>query len=96
MIGFHSARYGTPAERHPEFSVDKAYEGLRKNATGHHASWVDKCSLDSFYHSHGWYPALPEDSRNATLVDGFEKRQAVAVTLDTAMMTMPYPAGQST
>jgi predicted alpha-1,2-mannosidase len=41
------------------------------------------CSLDSLYHELGWYPALPEDSvETVPMVHGFEKRQAVALTLE--------------
>ena len=41
------------------------------------------CALDSFYLENGWYPALPDGSMETEpMVDGFEKRQAVAVTLE--------------
>jgi predicted alpha-1,2-mannosidase len=88
MIGFHSAAlvWDTWQKGIRDFSVEKAYEGLRKNAMeGTMLPWRtgSLCSLDSFYHTHGWYPALPEDSaESVALVDGFEKRQAVAVTLE--------------
>ncbi len=88
MIGFHSAAlvWDTWQKGIRDFSIEKAYEGLRKNAMeGTMLPWRTgpMCSLDSFYHTHGWYPALPEDSaESVALVDGFEKRQAVAVTLE--------------
>jgi predicted alpha-1,2-mannosidase len=88
MIGFHSAAlvWDTWQKGIRDFSVEKAYEGLWKNAMeGTMLPWRTgpMCSLDSFYHTHGWYPALPEDSaETVALVDGFEKRQAVAVTLE--------------
>ena len=41
------------------------------------------CSLDSFYHKYGWYPAIPEDSKETvSMVDNFEKRQSVALSLE--------------
>ncbi len=88
MIGFHSAAlvWDTWQKGERNFSVEKAYEGLKKNAMeATMLPWRtgQMCSLDSFYHAHGWYPALPEDSAESVdLVDGFEKRQAVAVTLE--------------
>jgi len=88
MIGFHSAAlvWDVWQKGVRNFSVEMAYEGLRKNAMeATMLPWRTGpvCSLDSFYHNHGWYPALPADSaESVTLVDGFEKRQAVAVTLE--------------
>jgi predicted alpha-1,2-mannosidase len=88
MIGFHSASliWNTWLEGSRNFDVEKAYEGLRKNAMhGTMLPWRSgpMCSLDSFYIIHGWYPALPEDSvETVSMVHGFEKRQAVAVTLE--------------
>jgi predicted alpha-1,2-mannosidase len=88
MIGFHSAVlvWDTWQKGVTNFDIEKAYEGLKKNAM--HATMLPwrngpQCSLDSFYLSNGWYPALPEDStESVSRVDGFEKRQAVAVTLE--------------
>lgn len=88
MIGFHSAVlvWDTYQKGVTGFDVEKAYEGLRKNALrGTMLPWRTgpMCSLDSFYHEKGWYPALPEDSAETVPeVHGFEKRQAVAVTLE--------------
>lgn len=88
MIGFHSAAlvWDTYQKGETNFSVEKAYEGLKKNAMhGTMLPWRTgpMCSLDSFYLKNGWYPALPEDSTETLpMVDGFEKRQAVALTLE--------------
>ncbi len=88
MIGFHSAAlvWDSWQKGVRNFSIEKAYEGLRKNAMqGTMLPWRagKMCSLDSFYLQNGWYPALPEDSAETVkMVDGFEKRQAVAVTLE--------------
>jgi len=88
MIGFHSAAlvWDTYQKGVKNFDVEKAYEGLRKNATqATMLPWRSgsMCSLDSFYLKNGWYPALPEDSTETfSKVDGFEKRQAVALTLE--------------
>ncbi len=88
MIGFHSAAlvWDTYQKGVTNFDIEKAYEGLKKNAM--QATMLPwrigpQCSLDSFYLANGWYPALPEDStESVNMVDGFEKRQAVAVTLE--------------
>ena len=88
MIGFHSAAllWDTYSKGGTKFDVGKAYEGLRKNAmSGTMLPWRTgaMCSLDSFYIKHGWYPALPDGAEETEpMVDGFEKRQAVAVTLE--------------
>ncbi len=67
MIGFHSAAlvWDTYQKGVTDFDVEKAYEGLKKNAM--QATMLPwrigpQCSLDSFYLENGWYPALPEDS----------------------------------
>ncbi len=88
MVGFHSAAlvWDTYQKGVTNFDVAKAYEGLRKNATqATMLPWRNgpMCSLDSFYTKNGWYPALPEDSlETVSRVDGFEKRQAVTLTLE--------------
>jgi predicted alpha-1,2-mannosidase len=88
MIGFHSTAlvWDTYQKGERNFNVVKAYEGLRKNAMqGTMLPWKTgpQCSLDSFYIENGWYPALPEDSAETVPgVNSFEKRQAVAVTLE--------------
>ncbi len=88
MIGFHSAAliWDSYQKGVRDFDVDKAYEGLKKNAMeGTMLPWRagPMCSLDSFYHENGWFPALEENEpETISMVDGFEKRQAVALTLE--------------
>lgn len=88
MIGFHSAAliWDSYQKGIRDFDVEEAYEGLKKNAiSGTMLPWRTgpMCSLDSFYMENGWYPALPEGApETVSMVDGFEKRQAVAVTLE--------------
>jgi predicted alpha-1,2-mannosidase len=87
MNGFHSSimllddyRKGI---RH--FDVNKAYEGMVKNATeATKLPWRNgpKTVLDDFYYNKGYYPALkPDEKETVDLVDPIERRQAVAVTL---------------
>ncbi len=88
MIGFHSAALIWDAYQKGvrDFDVLKAYEGLKKNAMeGTMLPWRTgpMNSLDSFYHANGWYPALEEgEEETMPQVDSFEKRQAVALTLE--------------
>lgn len=88
MIGFHSAAlmWDTYQKGGTNFDVEKGYEGLKKNAmSGTMLPWRagPMCALDSFYIENGWYPALPDGAEETEpMVDGFEKRQAVAVTLE--------------
>jgi predicted alpha-1,2-mannosidase len=88
MIGFHSAAlvWDSWQKGIRNFDIAKAYEGLRKNAiSATMLPWRTgpMCELDSFYIEHGWYPALPEGAEETVkLVDGFEKRQSVSVTLE--------------
>lgn len=67
------------------FDVQKAYEGLRKNSLeATLLPWRNgpAVSLDSFYSEHGFYPALkPGEKETVPQVHDFERRQAVAVTL---------------
>ncbi len=87
MNGFHSSIAFLDAYnkglRH--FDVDKAYEGMRKNAVSATLlPWEngDKTVLDDFYYAHGYFPALhPGEKETVPQVNVFEKRQAVAVTL---------------
>lgn len=88
MIGFHAAAliWDTYQKGMKNFDVEKAYEGLKKNAT--QATMVpwrsgSMCALDSFYVQHGYFPAINENEKETEpTVDDFEKRQAVAVTLE--------------
>ncbi len=67
------------------FDAKKAYEGMRKNATqATMMPWQNgpKGALEDFYYANGYIPALhPGEKETNPLVHGFEKRQAVAVTL---------------
>jgi predicted alpha-1,2-mannosidase len=67
------------------FDIEKAYDGLRKNAMeATMLPWRNgpMCSLDTFYLGKGYYPALnPGEKETVALVHPFEKRQAVAITM---------------
>ena len=69
-----------------DFDVEKAYEGMKKNAL--EATMLPWCNgplteLDSVYQLRGFFPALkPGEKEWVKKVNGFEKRQAVAVTLE--------------
>jgi predicted alpha-1,2-mannosidase len=88
MIGFHSAALVWDAYQKGirNFDVEKAYEGLKKNAVqATMVPWRNgpMCSLDSFYVKNGYFPAIKEgEQETEPLVDSFEKRQSVAVTLE--------------
>ncbi|HTJ11778.1 MAG TPA: GH92 family glycosyl hydrolase [Dinghuibacter sp.] len=62
-----------------------AYEGMRKNATSATLlPWRNgpSTSLDSFFYTHGYMPALrPGETETVAAVNPGEHRQAVAVTL---------------
>ena len=69
-----------------DYDVEKAYEGIRKNLT--EATFIPwrqgtpKLEIDDFYHEYGYFPALqPGEKETIAMMDGFEKRQAVAVSL---------------
>jgi predicted alpha-1,2-mannosidase len=87
MNGFHSSIVFLDAYRKGlrNFDVEKAYAGIRKNATS--ATMLpwrngDKNELDDFYHANGYFPALRAGEKETnTTVHPFEKRQSVAVTL---------------
>ena len=87
MNGFHSTIVFLDAYRKgiKDFDVAAAYEGAKKNALeATMLPWRNgpKCSLDDFYYKNGYYPALhPGEKEKVSEVHGFEKRQAVAVTL---------------
>jgi len=87
MNGFHSSVVFLDAYRKGlrHFDVEKAYEGMRKNATDATLlPWRNgpKTALDDFYHEKGYFPALRRgEKETVTDVHPFEKRQAVAVTL---------------
>lgn len=87
MNGFHSTIMFLDDYRKGirGFDVEKAYEGIVKNANeATMLPWENgpKCTLDDFYHTKGYFPALPKgEKETVSLVHSFEKRQAVAVTL---------------
>jgi predicted alpha-1,2-mannosidase len=87
MNGFHSSVIFLDAYRKGLKNIDysKAYEGMKKNATdATMLPWRNgvKTSLDVFYQSNGYFPALPPGVKETVEeVNPFEKRQAVAVTL---------------
>ena len=69
-----------------DYDVKKAYEGIKKNMTeATFIPWrqgIPKLEIDDFYHENGFYPALhPGEKETIAMMDGFEKRQAVAVSL---------------
>jgi predicted alpha-1,2-mannosidase len=87
MNGHHSAAIIADAwlKGIRNFDIEKAYEGLRKNAMeATMLPWRNgpMCSLDTFYLEKGFYPALSiGEQETVPMVHSFEKRQAVAVTL---------------
>jgi predicted alpha-1,2-mannosidase len=87
MNGFHSTVMIADAwsKGIRNYDIKKAYDGMKKNALqATMLPWRNgpACSLDSFYYRQGYYPALkPGEKETIPLVDGFEKRQSVAVTL---------------
>ena len=87
MNGHHSAAIIADAyfKGIRDFDIEKAYEGLKKNAMeATMLPWRNgpMCSLDTFYLENGYYPALnPGEKETVARVHSFEKRQAVAITL---------------
>lgn len=89
MIGNHTASLFAEAMRKgvEGFDLEKAYEGIRKNALeGTMIPWRSGPAqeLDRFYARHGYFPALaPGQEEPYACVDhAWEKRQAVSVTLE--------------
>lgn len=89
MIGNHVASIAAEAIRKGvvDFDVEKLYEGLRKNALeGTLVPWRSGKAreIDDFYNEHGYFPALApgEDEKYDYIDHGWEKRQAVSVTLE--------------
>jgi predicted alpha-1,2-mannosidase len=87
MNGFHSSIVFLDAYRKGlrNFDIQMAYEGMRKNAVSATLlPWRngEKTTLDDFYQTNGYFPALPPGIKETVdQVHPFEKRQAVAVTL---------------
>jgi putative alpha-1,2-mannosidase len=90
MIGHHQAAIIVDAwfKGLKDIDIDVAYNGLRKNATqGTMIPWREgeATKLDGFYRQHGYSPALaPDEKETVPEVDDYERRQAVAVTLEHA------------
>lgn len=89
MIGNHVASFAAEAIRKGivGFDVAKLYEGLRRNALeGTMIPWRAGAARepDRFYAEHGYFPALApgEPEKYPYIDDGWEKRQAVSVTLE--------------
>jgi len=69
-----------------DYNVEKAYEGIKKNLTkGTFIPWrqgTPRRPIDDFYHEHGYFPSLKlGEAETEAQMDGFEKRQPVAVSL---------------
>lgn len=88
MTGYHSASLFLDAYRKglKHFDLQAAYEGVRKNLT--EGTWIPwrqgapKTELDGAMEQLGYMPGLrPGDGESVSLVDRFERRQSVAVTL---------------
>ncbi len=90
MIGHHQAALITDTyfKGFRNFDVKTAYEGLKKNAMeGTMIPWREGPAtvLDDHYRSHGYFPAVGSDEEETIPeVHSFERRQAVAVTLEHA------------
>lgn len=88
MTGNHAAAWMADAwfKGVRDFDLPKAYEGLKKNSLeATILPWRNgpATSLDSFYNTHGYMPALkPGEQESVKEVHDFERRQAVAVTLE--------------
>jgi len=90
MIGHHQAAIIADAwmKGVRGYDLQRAYKLLRKNAMeGTMIPWQEgpATELDKFYREKGWFPALaPGEPETVKQVSSFEKRQAVAVTLEHA------------
>ena len=90
MIGHHQAAIIADAwmKGVRGFDLPRAYKLLKKNAMeGTMIPWQEGpgTELDKFYRDKGWFPALdPGETETVKQVGPFEKRQAVAVTLEHA------------
>lgn len=88
MNGYHTVALFLDAKRKNigGFNLEKAYEGMKKTlAEATYLPWRQghkKVAFDHFYDKHGFYPALrPGEIETEPLVDVFEKRQSVAISL---------------
>lgn len=87
MIGHHVSAFILDAyeKGYRDFDVEKAYEGMRKNAT--EATMLPwrrgpLTSLDKVYFSQGFFPALAAGEQETVPEVTGERRQAVSVTLE--------------
>src|SRR5690606_28976920 len=90
MIGNHTAAiiYDIYTKGGRDFDVEKAYEAMKRFAleiTMIPWSVAPATELDEVYREKGFFPALrPGETEWIEEVDSFERRQAVAVTLEHA------------
>ena len=88
MIGNHTASFIADAfcKGITNIDIEKAYEAMKKNSTQFsHLPWCISpyTSLDEVYDEKGFFPALPRGEKEwVKEVHPFERRQAVAVTLE--------------
>ncbi|SOD12532.1 GH92 family glycosyl hydrolase [Pedobacter xixiisoli] len=87
MTGNHAAAWMADSwyKGVKNFNIKKSYEGLRKNSLeATLLPWRNgpATELDAFYVKNDYFPALrPDEKETVKEVESFEKRQAVAVTL---------------
>jgi predicted alpha-1,2-mannosidase len=90
MIGHHSTAFIADAymKGYRDFDVEKAYEGMRKNALeSTMLPWRrgPLTELDRIYQEKGFFPSLAKgEAESVSEVHPFERRQAVSVTLENA------------
>lgn len=90
MIGHHQAAIIADAwfKGIRNYDIDKAYEGLRKNAMeGTRIPWREgpMADIDKIYLEKGFFPGkYPDQPETVPEVHSFEGRQSVAVTLEHA------------
>jgi predicted alpha-1,2-mannosidase len=87
MIGHHIAAFILDAyeKGFRDFDVEKAYEGVRKNATeATMLPWsrTTLTSLDKVYFDKGFFPALTVGEQETVPEVTVERRQAVSVTIE--------------
>jgi len=87
MIGHHAAEVilDTYAKGYRDFNVEEAYAALRKNAT--EATMIPwsrgpLTSIDRVYFDQGFVPALAWGEKETVPEVGWERRQAVSVTIE--------------
>lgn len=88
MNAYHSASIFIDGYRKGlrDYDIEKAYEGIEKNLMeGTFIPWrqgTPRRPIDDFYHEKGYFPSLKiGQAETEPQMDGFEKRQPVAVTL---------------